>query len=191
MTSAQAEAAFTAPKPMLVYVYDLDQTGAREAVEAGVFQTDRVAIVARFFDCVRIDDESAAQDRALKESVKGKGPHLLFVRPNFEVAQSIAGRLNANRVHDAMVKTLRSDFGNDVPAVLKAQQELLKERAAIERDRSKLQRLEQEIAEEAGARSRAELEKERDALQEKIRALEGGIEQREQALYVLEPKTKA
>ena len=87
MSEEQAEATQTNDRPMIVFVYDADVDEQRYQVEEQkAFFDDKVAVGARFFDCLRIDLESAKTDRALAKSVK-KGSTLVFLSSRLHRAQ--------------------------------------------------------------------------------------------------------
>ena len=132
---------------------------------------------ARFFDCVRVSKGDAAEDRILKPFA-GKAPILVLVRPGFEVAGSHAARFNASKLFDAMCATMKKDYKNCVATVLKAQKDIEKERAALEREKEKLAKLEEE------SKGSPKTEKMRTDLS----ATESALATREDALYKLEPK---
>jgi len=184
-----AEAApAVAAKPMLLFLYDGDTEGARDGVESPVFLNDRIVILARFFDLIRIDLESARLDRALAEVAGGKQSRLVMLRPNYEVASVMTGRLDVNRVAPAMVKTLRADFANSPEAVFKEQAALGKERMALEERASKIAKLREQQDAEKSADRRAKLHGEIEELVRAVDEADQKLLAREQALYVLKPK---
>ena len=191
MTEEQAEKAGRAERPMLVYIYDdgKDEDDQRGAIESdrAFTQDEKVAIGARFFACLRIEKESAKEDRVLAKYAR-RAPVLVFVRPNFDIVSSQSGRFNSSKIFSAMCSTMKKDYENCVSTVLKEQKKITKERADLQRDKDELTRLDEKIAEEENSRRRAVLNKERDELNEKITALEEKLRERENKLYVLERK---
>lgn len=190
MTEDQAAEASRAERPMLVYIYDdsKDEEDQRGAIETDrAFQNEKVAVGARFFACLRIDQEQAKEDRILAKYAR-RAPALVFVRPTFDVVTSQSGRFNASKIFSSMCATMKKDYENRVSEVLKEQKKISKERAALQRDKDELARLDEKIAEEENARRRGALNKERDELNEKITAVEEKLRERENKLYVLEPK---
>ncbi len=175
MTEEQSAKASRSERPLFVFIHDADATIGTEDDKA--FQDERVAVGARFFDCVRISKADAAEDRLLKPYV-GKAPVLLFLRPSYEVAASHPARFNASKIFDAMCATMKKDYRNSGDTVLKQQRDIEKDRAALERDREKLAKLEEE------SRGSAKAEK----LRGEISATESAILTREETLYRLEPK---
>ena len=177
MTEEEAAKASRSEKPLLVFVHDPDSEKAEEDEKA--FQDERVAVGARFFDCVRVSKGDAAEDRLLAPFA-AKAPILVFVRPNYEVVSSHPSRFNASRVFDAMCSTMKKDYKNCVDSVLKAQKEIEKDRAQLERDREKLAKLEEESRGQKIEKMRGELA-----------TRESALLTREEALYKLEPKEEA
>jgi predicted mannosyl-3-phosphoglycerate phosphatase (HAD superfamily) len=175
MTEEDAAKASRSERPFMVFVHDPDSEKAAEDDKA--FQDDRVAVGARFFDCVRVSKADAAEDRILKQFA-AKAPVLVFVRPNYEVAASHPSRFNASKMFDAMCATMKKDYKNSVADVLKAQKDIEKERAALEREKEKLAKLEEE------SKGSAKTEKMRTELS----ATASALTTREEALYKLEPK---
>lgn len=178
MTEEQSAKASRSERPLLVFVTDADATEGTEDDKA--FGDERVAVGARFFDCVRISKADAAEDRILK-SFAAKAPVLVLVRPNYEVAASHGARFNASKLFDAMCATMKKDYKNCVQTVLKTQRDIEKERIAVERDREKLAKLEEESKDSPKA----------EKLRGEIAATESALLTREEALYKLEPKDEA
>ena len=175
MTEEESLKASRAERPLFVFIHDPDATEGTEDDKA--FQDERVAVGARFFDCVRVSKADAAEDRILK-AYAAKAPILVFVRPNYEVAGTHTARFNASKVFDAMCATMKKDYKNSVDTVLKQQREIEKERAALEREKEKLAKLEE------GSKASAKTEKMRTDLA----ATESALVTREETLYKLEPK---
>jgi hypothetical protein len=174
MSEEESAKASRSERPFLVFIHNPDAEKADEDDKA--FQDERVAVGARFFDCVRVSRADAAEDRILKPFA-AKAPILVFVRPNFEIAGSHASRFNASKMFDAMCATMKKDYKNSVADVLKAQKDIEKERAALEREKEKLAKLEEEKTSTKTEKMRTELA-----------ATESALATREQALYKLEPK---
>ncbi len=194
MTEQEAATAGRAGKPMLVFIYpetadDDDAPDYRFMVEEdAAFADDKVAMGARFFDCLRIDAETARTDRVLK-SYASTRPTLVFLRPNYEATKMVrtTKKFNAGKIVAAMRATLKLDYQNKLSRVASAQKSIQKERAKTDKLRAKLNELEQTIADTKSASKRAKLNKQRDALDKKIGDLEDAANTREAALYELKP----
>jgi len=178
MTEEESAKASRAERPLFVFIFDADATVGTEDDKA--FQDEKIAVGARFFDCVRISKGDAAADRLLKPYAD-KAPVLVFLRPNYEVAATHQARFNASKVFDAMCATMKKDYRNCVQTVLKQQRDIQKERAALDRDREKLAKLEEDAASAAKA----------EKLRAEIDAAESALVTREEALYTLDPKEDA
>jgi len=192
MTEEEAAKASRSDKPMLIYLYAEDpdaQEDPRNVVESDpAFTTsEKVAVGARFFDCLRIDAENAAEDRLLAEHVR-KAPCLVYVRPTFEVVTVQTGKFNANRIFDAMCRTMKLDYDNCVKTAFKAQQDIGRERDKLQLMKDKLARIESDMADERSDAVRRRLDTERSELAAEIAAAEQELRTRENALYVLDPK---
>jgi hypothetical protein len=188
MTEEQSAQAERNARPMMVYVYDVNDEEAMTAMEEDrVFRDERVAVGARFFDCLRINSEAAEEDRLLAPKAR-RLPALIFVRPNFEIASSMNRRFSASRVFKAMCTTMRKDYANCVQTVLKKQKEIMKDRVALSKDRTDLNRLNEKIADETSANRRKRLIQERDELEGKITQLTAQLDAKENELYKLELK---
>jgi hypothetical protein len=174
MTEEESAKASRSERPLFVFIHDADATDGTEDDKA--FQDERVAVGARFFDCVRVSKADAAEDRLLA-SYAPKAPILLFVRPGYEVAASHPARFNASKIFDAMCATMKKDYKNCVETVLKQQKEIERERAALEREREKLAKLEE-------AKPSAKTEK----MRVELAAAESALVTREETLYKLEPR---
>jgi predicted mannosyl-3-phosphoglycerate phosphatase (HAD superfamily) len=175
MTEAEAAKASRSERPLFVFIHNADATTGTEDDKA--FQDERVAVGARFFDCVRVSKADAAEDRLLAPYA-AKAPILVFVRPNYEVAASHPARFNGSKVFDAMCATMKKDYKNCVATALKQQKEIQQERAALDREKEKLAKLEEE------SKGSAKTEK----MRTQISATELALGNREDALYKLASK---
>lgn len=175
MTEEESAKASRAERPFLVFIHDPESEKATD--DDKVFQDERVAVGARFFDCVRVSKGDAAEDRLLA-SFAPKAPILVLVRPNYEVAASHAARFNASKLFDAMCATMKKDYKNCVATVLKAQKDIEKERASLEREKEKLAKLEEESKDSPKVKK----------MQSDLLQTQGELAAREDALYVLTPK---
>jgi hypothetical protein len=194
MTEAEAQAVSRHDKPILVYVYNdeaKDNEDARFAIEAATaFIDEKVAVGTRFFDCVRIDAESAKKDRALKDHV-GRANSLVFVRPNYEVADALhfrGTRVNARKVFGEMCATLRLDYENCAKKAYSAMRKIQKERVELDEEAQEVRELDAEILEEESARKRAKLIAKRDKIQKKLDDAYLKIDEAEGKLFSLTPK---
>ena len=188
MTEEESRSTLTTDKPMMVFVYDADAEDQRYMVEEDkVFFDDMVAVGARFFDCLRIDIESARTDRALAKSVK-RAPALLFLRPDYTVHKTLTGRFSARKIFAAMCSTTKQDYKSCVKSAFAGQKKLNKERTKLDREWVKLDQLNSRIDDEKGQRKRAKLIKKRDALDKKLSDAEVKLDECEAKLYKLTPK---
>jgi len=189
MTEEQARETLLADRPMLVYIYDGEaEEDLRFEIESSkAFLDDKVAIGARFFDCIRIDAESAREDRAIAKSFRSL-PALVFLRPNFEVAAKLSGKFSAAKVFSSMCAAMKKDYANCVSTVVKAQQKVMKERVALQREWSKVDELDERIADEGSQSRRANLIQERESLASKLERAQQELAATEAKLYQLESK---
>jgi len=175
MTEEESAKTMRADKPLFVFISDPDADEGTEDDKA--FTDERVSVGARFFDCVRISKADAAEDRILK-AYAPKAPILVFLRPSYDVVTTHPARFNASKIFDAMSSTVKKDYKNSVDAVLKAQRDIEKERASIDRDREKLAKLEEDSRDSAKA----------EKLRTQIASAESELGTREEELYKLQPK---
>ena len=189
MTENEANATRSTDRPMMVFVYDADVDEQRFLVdEQKAFFDDKVAIGARFFDCLRIDLEGAKTDRVLKKAVRS-APALVFLRPDFTVHKTIsAKRFSAGKIFSAMCSTTKQDYKACVASAVKKQAKISKERGKLSREWVKLEQLNTKIADEPSQRKRARFIKQRDVLQKKLTDIEVRLDDREAALYELVKK---
>lgn len=195
MTEKEAAAISRSDKPILVFVYD-DEAGQSEesprfAIEqAAAFADDKVAIGARYFECVRIDAESAKADHALKEHV-GTANSLLFVRPNYEVAGTLHFKdmkVQARKVFAEMCATLRVDYENCVKSACSDMKKLQKERVKLDREQAEVRELDAKIADEPSAKRREKLMAERDEVQGKLDKEYEKLHAEETRIFALAPR---
>jgi hypothetical protein len=189
MSEEAAAEASLHDKPMMVYVYDVDDEEARYAIEQDRnFTNEKVAIGARFFDRMAIDSENAAKDRLFGKKL-GRLPAIYFVRPNYETVSVMRVKFSASKLFSAMCATMKKDYANCVKTVLKKQREIMKDRVALDKDVTKVDRLTEQIADEKSARKRKAMVAERDALEKVVTEKQAKITARENALYDLKSKT--
>ena len=137
MTEEEATRALRNERPLLVYIYPeagaKEQDDPRVAVEEDpAFHDHGVVVGARFFDCVRIHEEDAREDRALK-GYAGSAPCLVLVRPDFTPTKCLRGRFNAGRIFPAMGATLEMDYENSLKKIVKEQGQIEEELAKVYR----------------------------------------------------------
>jgi hypothetical protein len=195
MTEEQARLAHRHDRPLLVYVYPEAAQGEDEdprvAVEEdAAFRDEGVVVGARFFDCVRIHQQDAREDRALK-AFAGSAPCLVFVRPDFTPTKSLRGRFNAKSIVPAMGATLEADYANSLRKTMKEQEKLEGELVKVYQRQSELAAMDGKIADEKCATKRKELQGKRDVLAGEIRTAEDALRAQEKALYELKPKAPA
>jgi hypothetical protein len=189
MTEEQAKATLRHDSPLLVYVYDDNVEDQRYAIEESkAFADDRVLVGTRFFDCVRIDLESA-RDEAVLKFVK-RAPALVLLRPDYKVGKTLYGKLTSKRVFSAMMSTVKKDYANCIDCVYKAQKKLTKKWNAFNAETAKMQSLSDKIADEPKREKRAQLKKQRDAMQKKLGEVEETLTKEETELYSLKVKQK-
>ena len=188
MTEEEAAKASLHEKPMMVLVYDANDEEARYAIEEDRnFTNEKVAIGARFFDRMAIDSENAAKDHLFNGKLK-RLPSLYFLRPNYEIVSVMRGKFSASKVFRAMCQVMQKDYENCVDTVLKKQREIMKDRVALDRDVTKIDRLNAQIADEKSRSKRKDMLAQRDALEKTVTERQTKITERENALYALKLK---
>jgi len=188
MSEEDAAEASLHDKPMMVLVYDVNDEEARYAIEKDRnFTNEKVAIGARFFDRMAIDSENAVKDRVFGGKL-GRLPALYFVRPTYEVVTVMRVKFSAGKVFRAMCATMKKDYENCVNTVLKKQREIMKDRVALDKDVTKLERLNEQIADEQSAQKRKDMVAQRDVLEKSVTERQTKLTAREDALYELQLK---
>ena len=194
MTEKEAAALSRMDRPMLVYVYnDEKDEDARFAIEeSNAFANDKVAVGARFFDCVRIDLETAKKDRALKGHL-GTENSLIFVRPDYKVATAVnfkSTKLKAAKIFSGMCKTMQMDYSNCVKTAYTKMQKLQKSRVKLDRELLKVTQIDDKIVAEKSAKKREKLIAERDKAQGKLDEQYAKIDEQMGKLFELTAKQK-
>jgi hypothetical protein len=188
MSEEDAAEASLHDKPMMVLVYDVNDEEARYAIEQDRnFSNEKVAIGARFFDRMAIDSENAAKDHLFGRKL-GRLPAIYFVRPTYEIVTVMRVKFGASKVFRAMCSTMQKDYENCVNTVLKKQREIMKDRVALDKDLTKMERLNEQIVDEKSAKKRKAMISERDVLEKKIGEIQAKLTARENALYELKIK---
>jgi hypothetical protein len=195
ITGTSVAEAEKSDRPMLVYIYpeprsETDEDPRVAVEEDRAFRDEGVVVGARFFDCVRIHEEDARGDRALK-AYAGSAPCLVFVRPDYTPERCLRGSFAAARIFASMCSTLKADYENCLRKTLKEQEKLEGELVKVYQQGAELAEIDRKIADEKNASRRKELEEGRKALAEEIRVAEDALRTRENALYELKPKAKA
>ena len=176
-TEAEAEDAARAERPMLVYIYADGKAGRdpRFAIEEErALQDERVAVGARFFDCVRMHENDAKQDRALKKYAS-RAPCVVLLRPDYAAEKCLKGKLRADALFAAMKQVVLEDFENCLHCIARVQDKLQEERAEVADAKAELAKMKSDDP------KRAELEA-------WIAESEKVLDLREQDLYTLKPK---
>jgi hypothetical protein len=97
-------------------------------------------------------------------------------------------KFGASKVFRAMCSTMQKDYENCVNTVLKKQREIMKDRVALDKDLTKMERLNEQIVDEKSAKKRKAMISERDVLEKKIGEIQAKLTARENALYELKIK---
>lgn len=195
MTEEQAQEAHRSDRPLLVYIYpepasERDDDPRVAVEEDPAFREASVVVGARFFDCVRIHEEDAREDRILR-SYAASAPCLVFVRPDLTPSKCLKGRFSAARIFQAMCATVKLDYENCLRTTLKEQGKLEDEMVKVYQRQAELAGLDRKIADEKAAARRQQLEEERKSFLAEVRAAEDALRARESALYELKPKPGA
>lgn len=192
MTEEEAQEAHRSDRPLLVYIYpeaaSEREDDPRVAVEEDpAFREAGVVVGARFFDCVRIHEEDAREDRILKRYA-ASAPCLVFVRPDLTPTKCLKGRFSAASIFPAMCATLKLDYENCLRTTLKEQGKLEDEMVKVYQRQAEVAALDRKVEDEKNAERKKQVEAERKALLDEIRAAEDALRARENALYELKPK---
>jgi hypothetical protein len=192
MTEEQATAASRNDRPILVYVYndEIDEESRFSIAKASAFADDKVAVGARFFDCVRIDAATAKEDHALKAHI-GRANSLIFVRPDYKVSKVFhfkGVKIQARKVFGEMCATMRLDYANCVKTAYGKMKKIQKERVSLDQDQVKVSAIDDKIVNEKSAKRRDKLVAERDKLQTKLDAQYEKIDAKEAKLFELTAK---
>ncbi|MEM8885913.1 MAG: hypothetical protein AAGD14_17750 [Planctomycetota bacterium] len=172
MTQAEAESIKAHERPMLVYVYndERDEETRFAIEEANAFLDEKVAVGARFFDCVRIDLATAKEDAKLKDHLP-RNNGLLFVRPNYEVAHAIhfkGTKVKPSAVYAKMCATMKLDYENCVKKTYKEMRKIQKDRAKLDRESNEVMKLDDKILNEKSNAKREKLIGKRDKLRKAL-----------------------
>ena len=192
MTEEQATAASRNERPILVYVYndEIDEESRFSIEKASAFADDKVAVGARFFDCVRIDAATAKEDHALKEHI-GRANSLIFVRPDYKVSKVFhfkGDKIQARKVFGGMCATMRLDYANCVKTAYGKMKKIQKERVSLDQEQIKVSAIDDKIVNEKSAKRRDKLVAERDKLQTKLDTQYEKIDAKEAKLFELAAK---
>ncbi len=192
MTQEQAEAISRNDKPLVVYIYndEVDEEARFSIEEAAAFFDDKVAVGARMFDMVRIDMESAKNDRVLKDHI-GRENALVFLRPDYKFAKAIqfkGTKVKARSVFSAMCATMKLDYKNCVATTYKKMKTIQKARTKLAPDATKIAQMDDKILAETSDKSRDKLVAKRDKMQDKLDVENLKLDTQENALFTLSAK---
>ena len=137
--AAPANTSRIAERPMMVYVTSPDPTN-RDArkFEDVVLKSEAVAIGAKFFDCIRISEANADEDRLLAKAGRG-APRLVFLNREYKVTGTISGRsLSSSRISKAMNVVVKASYENNYDKMVKAYIKLLTRMDGMESVRQRI-----------------------------------------------------
>ena len=124
---------------MLVYVTSDDSSDdATRKLEDVAFKDERVGIGAKFFKCIKVNANTASEDRLLKANGKST-PRLLVIKRNYEVVAVLEGKkLSTSKINKAMAKACKSEYKTNYGSMLSNYAKLLNKLDRLDDERVKL-----------------------------------------------------
>lgn len=130
-TQAEAEATaalMNAERPMLIYVTSDDATDSEtRKLEDVAFADERIGIGSKFFQCIKVTNGNALQDRLLKENGEAT-PRLVFVTRDYKVLATLDNKkLKPGTIVKTMAKLARAEYKDSFSSMVSNYAKLLNE----------------------------------------------------------------
>jgi hypothetical protein len=163
-TQAEAEAAAAsthADRPMLIYVTSDDATDSTtRKLEDVAFADERVGIGSKFFQCVKVTNGNALQDRLLKETGDST-PRLIFVTREYEVMATLDDRkLKPGTIVKTMAKLARAEYKDNFSSMVSKYAKLLNELDRLDGVRTRNEETARKLQEKPNASKQKKHERE-------------------------------
>jgi ABC-type phosphate transport system auxiliary subunit len=101
-------------------------------LEDVVFKNEDVGVGAKFFECIRVNEQDAGRDRVLANAGRST-PRMVFLRPDYTVHSVIEGKeLSASKILKAMKPLVGEAYVNNFDKVTKEYKKLLNELDRLE-----------------------------------------------------------
>lgn len=165
-TSAEEAAEAEKPradKPMLVYVPHPGDEEPNEKIEKVTLDQDKIRVGCKYFRCIKMTAEAAAEDRLIAET-GDEFPRMVLITPDYEVVKVLEGKISASKLYAAMKKTARKSYEGNFDKSVKSVIKLLGEFDKIANERDVLKNKEERGVNAAQAKKIA---KEREELDER------------------------
>lgn len=162
-TQAEAEAAAAlmhAERPMLIYITNDDATDSTtRKLEDVAFADERIGIGSKFFQCVKVTNGNALQDRLLKETGEAT-PRLLFVTREYKVLATLDGRkLKPGTIVKTMAKLARAEYKDNFSSMVSKYAKLLNELDRLDGVRTQNEEAAKKLQEKPNASKQKKLDK--------------------------------
>ena len=182
---APANTSRIAERPMMVYVTSPDSTNRdSRKFEDVVLKSESVAIGAKFFDCIRISEANADEDRLLAKAGR-RAPRLVFLNREYKVTGTIAGRsLSSSRISKAMNVVVKASYENSFDKMVKAYVKLLTRMDGLESVRQRIADKRNRLAAKPNASKQKKLERDQKRFDEDM----AEWRKDEQELLTMRPK---
>jgi len=152
-----------AEKPMLVWIQDPSAAEEDAKIEKVVLDPDKVRVGCKFFTCIKISSEDAANDRILADTGK-KFPRMVLLSPEYDVVKTLEGKISSSSLFSAMKATAKKSYEGNFEKNVKDLIKLLGEFDKIANERDVLKQKEERGVNDAEAKRIA---KEREELDER------------------------
>ena len=122
-----------ADRPMMVYVMADDNTDSNtRKLEDICFADERVGIGSKFFQCIKITNGNALQDRILSENGKDS-PRIVLMTRDYDVLEVLEGKkISSGRLVKAMSKCVRKEYKDSFDSMVSKYAKLLNELDRLE-----------------------------------------------------------
>jgi hypothetical protein len=165
-TGKDSEAAEKAEwdRPMMVYIPSDDPTDSiTRKLNGVVFQDEKVAIAAKFFETLKISRKHALNDRLLA-SHTDPTPQIVFLKRDYtEHAALQKKQISASKLLKVMRSLVREEYVNDFDTMLRAYARLLDGLDRLEGTREKLEKQRRRLEDRPNAAKLRKLEREEKA----------------------------
>ena len=151
---------------MMIYVLsdDANDTTTRKLEEV-VFKGEKLAIGTKFFDCYKVSEADALQDRMLAEAGKYT-PRIVFMSRTFEVKAVLEkSQLSAGKIQKEMGDLVRDEYEDSFDKMCSAYAKLLNELDRLEGKKAQIADKKTRLKDKPNASKERKLEREEKELE--------------------------
>ena len=158
---------------MMIYVTSDDtEDSTTRKLEEVVFKGEKLSIGTKFFDCYKISEADALEDRMLVEAGKD-APRIIFMARDYEVTAVLQkSQLSAGKISKAMKDLVRKEYKDNFDKMCSGYAKLLNELDRLEGKKAQIADKRARLREKPNASKDKKLAREEKQLEEDYAAWE-------------------